>query len=330
MKARKYKRISLEERYKIESFLQVGKKTSEIAKLLERPVSTISREIKRGMYFGSNNYYADHANKIAVFKNKVKRIESKLSSNSRLLFYVYRGLLTGWTPEQISYRIRLDYSKELSMRISYESIYKYIYQQPKGRKRKRLISLLAYSKPKRTGQSKRYIYIGTIQDRLSIDERPQAVNERKEVGHWESDLIIGKDQKSAIGTLVERVTRYTIIVKLLGRDSYHVVQAFASALNDMPLSLLKSITHDNGVEMSRHKLFTKLTNMMVYFAHPYSSWERGTNENTNGLIRRVFKKKTDFNKVTRKQLAEMQDKLNNRPRKVLGWRTPNEVLAELL
>lgn len=330
MKARKYKRISLEERYKIESFLQVGKKISEIAKLLERPVSTISREIKRGMYFDSNNYYADHANKIAVLKNKVKRIESKLLSNSRLLFYVYRGLLTEWTPEQISYRIRLDYSKELSMRISYESIYKYIYQQPKCNKRKRLINLLTYSKSKRTGQSKRYIYVGTIQDRLSIDERPQEVNERKEVGHWESDLIIGKGQKSAIGTLVERVTRYTIIVKLLGRDSHHVVRAFASALNDMPSDLLKSITHDNGVEMSRHKLFTKLTNMPVYFAHPYSSWERGTNENTNGLIRRVFKKKTDFNKVTRKQLAEMQDKLNNRPRKVLGWYTPNEVLAELL
>lgn len=330
MKAKKYRRISLKERYKIESFLQVGKKISEISKLLERPVSTISREIKRGMYFGSNNYYADHANKTAVFKNKVKRIEPKLLSNSRLLFYVYRGLLKGWTPEQISYRIRLDYSKELSMRISYESIYKYIYQQHKGSKRKRLIALLTYSKPKRTGQSKRYIYVGTIQDRVSIDNRPQEVNERKEIGHWESDLIIGKGQKSAIGTLVERVTRYTIIVNLLGRDSHHVVQAFASALSDMPSGLLKSITHDNGVEMSRHKLFTKLTNMPVYFAHPYSSWERGTNENTNGLIRRVFKKKTDFNKVTRNQLAEMQDKLNNRPRKVLGWRTPNEVIAELL
>lgn len=329
MKEKSYQRITLEERYKIEALLQVGKSVSEIANVLNRPRSTISREINRGKYLSSNKYYADHANTTAKIKNKVKRVYPKLMENDSLRIYVFRGLLKGWSPDQIAKRIKIDYPENEEMRISYESIYVYIYRYTKGKLRTKLIKLLTYSKSKRTGVSKRYIYMGVIRDRVSIDDRPAHIEERQEVGHWESDLVIGKEQTSAIGTVVERVTRYTIIVPLKSRTSKHVVKAFERELKEVPDKALKTMTHDNGVEMAEHKLFTKRTKMQVYFAHPYSSWERGTNENTNGLIRRVFKKKTNFNKVTTEQLKELQNSLNNRPRKVLGYKTPNEMLAEL-
>ena len=329
MKEKNYRRITLEERYKIEALLQFSKSVSEIANALNRPRSTISREIKRGVYVDGKRYFAEHANTTAKFKNKVKRVYPKLMQCIPLRLYMYRGLLKGWSPEQISMRIKIEYPNNENMRISYEAIYIYIYRYTKGKLRIKLINRLPYSKPKRTSKSKRHIYMGTIIDRISIDERPLHIEERKEIGHWESDLIIGKGQTSAIGTLVERVTRYTIIVPLESRKSKHVVKEFAKELMLLPDIVLKTITHDNGIEMAAHKLFSKSTNMNVYFAHPYSSWERGTNENTNGLIRRVFKKKTNFNKVSVEQLKELQDNLNDRPRKVLGYKTPNEMLKEL-
>lgn len=329
MKEKDYCRITLEERYKIEALLQVQTKVSQIAKILNRPVSTISREVKRGKYLGSNKYFADHADTTAKFRNKVKRVYPKLMENIPLRIYMYRGLLKGWSPDQIASRIKLEYPNNESMRISYESIYVYIYRYTQGKLKAKLIKLLAYSKPKRSGESKRYIYMGVIRDRVSIDERPAQIEERLEVGHWESDLVIGKGQTSAIGTLVERASRYTIIVPLKSRTSKHVVKAFAQEFKALPDKALKTMTHDNGVEMAEHKAFTKRTKMQVYFAHPYSSWERGTNENTNGLIRRVFKKKTNFNSVSKEQLKTLQERLNNRPRKILGYKTPNEKLAEL-
>ena len=329
MKEKAYTRLTLKERFKIEALLDAGVSVSRISKNLNRPISTISREIKRGRYIDGKKYIADHAHTTTQIKNKVKRVYPKLMENNLLRIYVFRGLLKAWSPEQIAKRIRMDYPKDESMRISYEAIYIYIYRYTSGKQRRKLIRLLPYSKPERIGKSKRHIYVGVIRNRTSIDERPVHVEERKEVGHWESDLVIGKGQTSAIGTLVERTTRYTIIVPLKSRKSKHVVKAFAQELKAIPLIALKTLTHDNGVEMAEHLLVSKITKMKVYFAHPYSSWERGTNENTNGLIRRVFKKKTNFNRVKPYDLKELQDKLNNRPRKVLGYKTPNEMLTEL-
>ena len=239
-------------------------------------------------------------------------------------------LKLGWSPEQISYRIREEYPTRTDMRISYESIYKYIYYEAKGTERQRLISYLPYKKKRRYGGSKRTVYLGVIIDRVSIDERPETIENRNEIGHWEGDLIVGKGQKSAIGTLVERATRFTLIVHLESRKSKDVVNAFSTALQTLPDILLKTLTYDNGIEMSEHKHFTYRTKMPVYFAHPYSSWERGTNENTNGLIRRFFPKKTDFNKVSADQLKEVERLLNSRPRKVISWRTPEEELKRLI
>lgn len=329
MKEKTYTRLTLKDRYKIEALFDAGKSVSEIAKNLNRPTSTISRELQRGKYVDGKRYLADHAHTTAQFKNKVKRVYPKLMENHALRVYVFKGLLKGWSPDQISQRIKQVYPNDARMRISYEAIYVFIYRYTNGKLRNKLIDKLPYSKPIRTGKSKRHIYLGVIRNRTSIDQRSMHVEERKEVGHWESDLVIGKGQTSAIGTLVERTTRYTIIVPLQSRKSKHVVKAFVKELKSMPDKALKTVTHDNGIEMAEHELFTKMINMPVYFAHAYSSWERGTNENTNGLIRRVFKKKTDFNKISPDQLKELQDSLNNRPRKVLGYKTPNEMLAKL-
>ena len=329
MSTKTYTRLGLKERTQIESYLAIGKTITEISMILNRPKSTISREIKRGLAHPGDRYLAEQSHMHSEIYKRIRRIGSKLRENKKLRFYVFRKLLNGWSPEQIANRIKIDYPSNTSMRISYESIYKFIYNEAQGKIRQRLIALLAYKRPKRTSGSKRKIYMGNIIDRVSIDERPESVENRKEEGHWEGDLIIGKGQTSAVGTLVERKIRYTIIVPLQTRKSKHVVKAFAESLSGFSDNFLKTLTYDNGVEMSAHKDFSLLTKMAVYFAHAYSSWERGTNENTNGLIRRVFGKKTNFNNVKSEDLKELQDRLNNRPRKVLGWKTPNEALAEL-
>lgn len=328
MDLKNYRRITLEERYKIDAYVALKKGPSEIGRLLNRPRSTISREIKRGKSHPGGYYQAMQAHMHAEIYNKVKRVDSKLRSNSTLRYYVYRGLLKCQSPEQISNRIKSDYPTNTRMRICYESIYKHIYHETTGKLQKKLIGLLPYHKPIRKGGNKRHIYMGKIPGRVTINERPEVISNREQVGHWEGDLVVGKGQTSAIGTLVERVTRYTIIIPLQSRKSRHVVDAFADALLKMPCPMLKTLTYDNGVEMSEHKYFTYRTKMPVYFANPYSSWERGTNENTNGLIRRFFPKKTDFNKITKEQLKFAEQNLNDRPRKVLEWKTPRESMQE--
>lgn len=329
MKEKKYSRLTYEERVKIEALLKAKMSISKIAKELGRDRSSIYREIKRGEREHQWGYQAQDAEFRARLYLRTRRIESKFSQNSLLRYYVFKRLILGWSPEQIANRLQIDHPKNEQMRISHESIYKYIYLETQGKMQKRLIKLLPYNKPKRSGHSKREIYLGNIIGRVSIKERPESVEDRKEPGHWEGDLIVGKGQKSVIGTLVERTSRYTIIVSLSSRKSKHVVNAFAYMINLMPEKLRKTLTYDNGIEMAAHERFTYRTKMPVYFANPYSSWERGTNENTNGLIRRVFKKKTDFNTVSPIQLKDLQNKLNNRPRKVLGWKTPNEMIQEL-
>lgn len=327
MKSKKYKRLTLKERVVIETLLQENKTKSYIAKKLKRSRSTITREINKW----GENYSATLVNWNAKDDYLNKRNRDKINTYNRLKIFVYRGLLRGWSPEQISGRIKLKYPNDPIMSISYEAIYTHIYAHRQASLNRKLIALLPYKKSQRrraNANSKR----GTkIKDQTSIDDRPKHIETREEIGHWEGDLVIGKGQQSAIGTLVERKARYTFIVKLKSRKSAVVRKGFAKELNQINTLFTKSLTYDNGMEMAEHKQFSNHTNMPVYFAHPYSSWERGTNENTNGLIRRFFPKGTDFKKVTEKQLKIVQKKLNNRPRKVLGYKTPNEVFqSELL
>jgi IS30 family transposase len=324
METKNYKRLSLAERIIIETLLNEKRKKSYIAIQLSRSRSTVSREINNWVIRPGDRYDAHLAHWYAQDDIQSRRLQCKLDQFPRLKMAVFRGLLSGCSPELIAGRLRLAYSNDPSMQISYESIYRFIYAHPQGRINMKLIKLLTRHKSRRRKPRphKRRV---RIMDRISIDQRPLHVENRQETGHWEGDLMIGRKQGSCIGTLVERKSRYALIVKMTNKKSKTVTAAFASKLKQLPATFKKSLTYDNGLEMAKHKSFTKTTGMTVYFAHPYSSWERGTNENTNGLVRRFYPKKTDFNLLSQKQLDVLQERLNNRPRKVLGFHTPKEI-----
>src|SRR3990172_3292971 len=332
METKKYIRLTYKERVIIETLLSEEKSRTFIAKQLNRSKSTITRELKKwiGKLSDKNKYKysADLADWDAKDDYLNKRNLDKIATYKSLKIYVYRGLLMQWAPEQIAGKIKLEYPGNSIMSISHEAIYTHIYNHNQGKLKRKLIALLLYSKSKRKsrkGSKKRKM---RIIDAVSIDQRPKHIELREEVGHWEGDLVIGAKYASAIGTLVERKTRYTYIVKLKDRKSETVTTAFGKPLNKMDSIFRKTMTYDNGLEMANHKSFTQNTGMPVFFAHPFSSWERGTNENTNGLIRRYLPKKTDFNKVKESELKIIQDKLNNRPRKILGFYTPNEMIQK--
>lgn len=324
-----YKRITLAEREEISRQIASGCSIRKIAQCLERSPSTISREIKRCV--------VDIAYYRAIFAqqrwNKVQhkpRKNRKLLTNTRLRKVVLHYLRQNWSPEQIAKRLIVLYPEDSDMHISHEAIYSYIYILPRGRFKRRLISCLRRNHKYRRRRSKSRRAPGPIQNYLSIEERPAEVAERTIPGHWEGDLMIGYRNASAIGTLVERTTRMSFLVKLKNQDSMTIRKAFAEEFRHLPKGLKRTLTYDQGQEMAQHKLFSKETDMTVYFAHPHSPWERGTNENTNALIRQYFPKGTDFSKISKNRLKAVQDQLNDRPRKTLGWFTPHEKFCELV
>jgi IS30 family transposase len=325
MAPKKFKRLSIKERTIIETLLKENRKTAYIAKQLNRSRSTICRELNAWIKKPQDKYDAELAYYCALSQNSTKREPDKINQFPRLKIAVYRGLLTGDSPELISGRLKLEHPKDQSQQVSHETIYKHIYTHPQGKINMKLIKLLVRHKARRIRKIKREDKI-CIKDRTSIDLRPEYINQRLEAGHWEADLIIGAKQASCIGTIVERKTRYVILVKLANKKSETVTNAFAEKLNAFDYTIRLTMTYDNGTEMAYHKSLTDQTGMDIYFAHPYSSWERGTNENTNGLVRRYYPKKTDFSTVTQEQLEQLQNRLNNRPRKVLGYYTANEML----
>jgi IS30 family transposase len=322
----KYQRLSLRERIHIEKYIQLGLSKTEIADKLKRHKSTISREINR---WGQQEDYNCALADWCAIDERTKYRSKKILSHTKLLTFVLDHLRLKWSPEQISNKLKRLYSREPNMQISHESIYTYIYVLARGEMKKELISYLRQGKSKRY-RKRRRIKGSRIIDGLCIDQRDPSVEERVVPGHWESDLIIGKEQASCIGTIVERTTRFVIMVPLKTRKAIEVRKAFARELRKLPKQVRLTMTHDNGLEMAQHKLFSKQTKMIVYFAHPYSSWERGTNENTNGLIRDFFPKDTDFNEVSRYKLKKVQELLNERPRKVLNWKTPKEAMEQIL
>lgn len=311
---RTFSHLSLKERIVIETLLAEKKTISYIARQLQSNRSTIGREVKQWVVNPKDTYNADLAHFCAEQVHVTKRGKDKINSHFRLKAFVYRGLLKEQSPDQISGELKDLYPNDPVMSISYEAIYQHIYRHRQSRLGRKLIALLPYKHSKRRNRTRKkgFTKQSRIPDAVSIDERPKEVETRQEIGHTEGDLIIGIGQKSAIGTIVERKSRYTIIVKIENRKSETVTQAFARELNKYDKIFRKSMTYDNGMEMANHKWLTQQTGMKIYFAHPYSSWERGTNENTNGLIRRYFPKGTDFNQVTEEQLKIVQEKLNNR------------------
>ena len=322
------KRLTLNERIVIETLLKENKSKSYIAKQLNRNRSTITREVNNWVINTTDKYSASIADFYAKDDYLNKRNKDKIDTYKNLKHFVYRGLLSGFSPEQIAGRIKLLYPNDTIMSISYEAIYQHIYKHRQSYLGKKLIKLLPYHHHKRRANRKFNIKRTRIKEQVNISQRPIHVDLRLEVGHWEGDLMIGVGQKSAIGTIVERKTRFTFIVKIENRKSATVTQQFAKIMNTMPKFIRKTMTYDNGMEMANHQWLTQNTGMDIYFANPYSSWERGTNENTNGLIRRFFPKGTDFNKISIEQLKQAETALNNRPRKVLGYKTPNEMIKQ--
>lgn len=321
-------RLTFEERVIIETLLSQNKSKSYIAQYLNRNRSSITREINNWVKNPGETYNANLAHFCVKQTYLNKRNQDKINQHNSLKIFVYKGLLKFSSPEQIAGRIKKIYPNDPIMSISYEAIYQHIYRHRQSKIGRKLIQLLPYHHHKRRFKRKFGQKRTRIKDQISIEDRPKHIELRLEAGHSEGDLIIGLAQKSAIATHVDRKTRYTLIMKLENRKSKTVTQAFATALNKLPPYLRKTMTYDNGIEMANHKWLTQETGMKIYFAHPYCSHERGTNENTNGLIRRFFPKKTDFNLISIEQLNFVQNNLNNRPRKVLGYATPNEMMLQ--
>lgn len=324
-----YTRLQNHERETISRGTAAGWTFTRIASLIDRDVSTVSREVNHDSSY-RRCYRAVRAHERAILTRHRIKQPKKLDCDSALRTYVLNNLRQQWSPEEIANRLVKDYPQDTTMRISHESIYTYLYCLPRGALRKELITCLRQERKLRQNRKRSHAKRGSITNAISISERPAEVTDRIVPGHWEGDLIIGKDQKSALGTLVERTARYLLLVQLTGRDAYAVRTAFAKAVKKLPRHLKYTLTYDRGLEMAEHELFTKETRVKVFFADPYSPWQRGTNENTNGLIRQYFPKGTDFSTVTLKEIQRVQDLLNGRPRKALNFEMPNEVFPRLL
>jgi len=327
----KYRRLNLDEREEISRGLAIGESISQIAKDLERHKSTISREVHQA---GMNRwkYRANRSHRRSLkYARRRRGGKYKLLSNQKLWTVIEALLRKRWSPEQIVNRIHKEYPFDDAMRISHEAIYSYLYVLPKGELKKELLACLRRNHKRRYKQGVRNRpSCGRPKDMVLIDERPKDIEDRLVPGHWEGDLILGKNCQSMLGTLVERKTRFLMLVPLKNKHSEEVRKSFARKVKRLPEQLRQTLTYDQGAEMTQHKLFTKETQMKVYFAHPQSPWERGTNENTNGLIRQFFPKGTDFGKVGIRQIRRVEYLLNDRPRKTLDWNKPCEAFKEVL
>lgn len=328
----KINELVFEDREEISRLLLLGLTFEDIGQAIGRDKGTISREVNR-KGLDRTTYRALKAEKHARKQKRKQGRKRKLDSNPKLKKVVLGKLRKKWSPMQIASTLKTDYASDMKMQISHESIYSYVYVLPRGALKKELLSYLRQERKYRQKRSKKgnpEEKRGKIAEMLSIEERPQEVADRIIPGHWEGDLILGKYKRTALGTLVERTTRSVILVHLTGKDATSVRMAYAREMKTLPKQMKLSLTYDQGKEMSEHKQFTMDTDIQVYFAHPGSPWERGTNENTNGLIRQFFPKGTDFTKVSRYEVKRAQHLLNGRPRKTLNYQTPYEVFDKLI
>jgi IS30 family transposase len=325
--------LTFNNRERIEKWSTEGAARTTIARYIGCTVSTIGRELTRGRD-SQGNYRAMYAHKKAVSRIRSRKLgKRKILQNIELQKYVHEGLIRTWSPEQIVTQLKEVYT-DTTMHVSHEAIYQYIYVLPRGSLKKSLVEGLRQKRKYRHTQRQKEQdeeMRGKIKDMLSIHERPVEVADRIIPGHWEGDLIIGKYKRSAIATLVERTTRYTMIIPLpYGKDAVSVREALTKKLQSLPSHLTKTLTYDQGKEMSQHKQLTIDTGIQVYFADPASPWQRGTNENTNGLIRQFFPKGTDFSLVSKEEIQRAEDLLNGRPRKCIDWKFPKDVFYTLV
>jgi IS30 family transposase len=319
-------RLSYEERAQIAARLELEQGVREIAGALGRSPSTISRELARNG--GRERYRSVRAEQRAQRCARRPKA-SKLSGAPRLLAAVERGLEGFWSPEQISARLKAEHPDDEVMRISHETIYRSLYVQSRGELRWQLTQKLRSGRGTRRARG-RVETRGRISEMVPIAQRPPEVDDRRVPGHWEGDLLVGAAGKSAIVTLVERQTRYVLLGALKDQTTLHVTDVLAERIAHLPAHLARSLTWDQGREMAAHQRFTSHTGIQVYFCDPHSPWQRGSNENTNGLLRQYLPKGTDLSVHTQNDLDEIAASLNGRPRQTLGWRNPAEKMLELL
>lgn len=326
-----YDHLSYVERIEIADGRRAGLSIQEIGRRLGRAASTISRELKRmGPYL--QGYSPAHA----LFMALARRSESrqgrrKLIAGSPLFGHVAEQLHSGWSPLQIAGRLRRMDPDDRPGTICHETIYTALYALPRGELRKELLSALRQGRqnrrPRSRGSDRRQ---GFVTDDIKIAERPEEITARLIPGHWEGDLIKGAANRSAVGTLVERTSRLVLLARMDALDADTTRCAFERCFENVPEPLRKSLTYDRGTEMARHAALTQNTGIKVWFCDPYSPWQRASNENANGLIRQYLPKGTDLSGHTQDELNEIAERLNNRPRKVLDFATPNEVFARLV
>ena len=315
-----YKQLSAKEREIIARLLNLGKPQKEIAITLGRSPSTISREISRNVYIIRDEYIASHAHERSILRKAETHAKERLKSQ-KVRVYVESKLKLGWSPEIIAGRIRRDIS---GVKTNHESIYQYIYNDRKDLKKYLIRSHKKRGKRRRKRGKKK----DTIPERISIEERPKIINNRQRIGDWEADLIVSHKSPDALLVLRERKLHLTYIKKLKRKTALQVKAGLIDMLKDLPPNMRKSITFDNGPENALHYEVAKQLNLKTYFCNPYSSWEKGSIENTNGLIRRYFPKKTNFTLISTHQTIKVQEALNNRPRKSLRFLTPYEFLKD--
>ncbi len=319
-------RLSLREREEIRVGLEPGDTLTVIASRIGRAVSTVSREVKANG--GRGGYRAHVAHQSA--SERARRPKTPKLACPRLAGRVAEWLEEWWSPEQIAERLRIEFPDDPMMRVSHETIYMSLFVEGRGELRRELHRCLRTGRAQRRPRS-RIDTRGKIPGMVMIAERPAEVADRAVPGHWEGDLIIGQGHKSAVGTLVERTSRFVLLLHLPdGREALKVNEAMKVAIADLPAELVRTITWDQGREMASHHDFTVDTGLQVYFCDPHSPWQRPTNENSNGLLRQYLPKGTDLSEHSVEDLASIARSLNNRPRKALGFMKPSERLAELL
>jgi IS30 family transposase len=320
--------ILAEEREVISRELAGGRSYRSIGRLLNRDHTVVSREVARNG--GRSAYRAIPAQRQAD-ENRARPKQRLLEENRVLHDAVNSGLEQKWSPKQISKRLRQDFPDDDTMRVSHETIYQCLYLQARGELRTQLKLALRQGRTRRVNRSRTTVATGKIIDMVNVSERPVKADDRAVPGFWEGDLIIGKGGKSQIATLVERTSRYVMLIRIpYDRTAQRVATLLARKMETLPDFLRNSVTWDQGKEMAAHASFTMKTGIDVYFCDPHSPWQRGTNENTNGLLRQYFPKGTDLSGYTQVELDAVADELNNRPRQTLDWLKPTEVLNKFL
>lgn len=329
MAKQKYRQLQPIERMRIEIWKSENVSAQEMGRRLGRSASTITREVKRNTC-QANDYQAHGAQWRHSCRRTAAKPKPKLHPDGVLWGVVCELLRWKWSPQEIAATLKRAYPQQSQHHVSHETIYTAIYAYPKGELRKELIACLRQNRTKRMPRSRGQDRRGRIPEMVSIHVRPPQVDDRIMPGHWEGDLIKGSGNKSAVAVLVERVSRAVMLAKMPDASAASALQAFTDKLQSLQEPLRQTLTYDQGREMSRHAELTEATGVRVYFCDPHSPWQRGTCENTNGLLRQYLPKGTDLSVYSQEELDAIADSLNTRPRQTLGWMTPLQILAQVL